>query len=292
MHREGGITRTGRCARESALDRQSDIPGKDNDGYTARRAPRSATRSCRSSSALMKGADSVELKLTVPEQAQRSAVRRWGSTRCEAQIRQVYFFDTPELALDKAGLVVRARRSQKKGDDSVVKLRPVVPAELPADSGASAELRRRGRRGARRIRLLRLAEGDAPTRRSCTRPRRADGRSASCSRRSSGRSSPQHAPDGVELDDLTRPRADLRPQAEVRPRGLRPQARRGDVALPGRDAHSRALDEVRAGEAFQVAAEARAFLARRASISSGEQQTKTRTALEFFSRQMREAGAA
>ena len=50
----------------------------------------------------------------------------------DAQIRQVYFFDTPDLALNKNGLVVRARRVQQKGDDSVVKLRPVVPSELPA----------------------------------------------------------------------------------------------------------------------------------------------------------------
>ena len=28
-----------------------------------------------------------------------------------AQIRQVYFFETPDLALDRAGVVVRARRS-------------------------------------------------------------------------------------------------------------------------------------------------------------------------------------
>ena len=40
------------------------------------------------------------------------------------------FFDTPDLSLSKAGVVVRARRVQGKGDDSVVKLRPVVPNEL------------------------------------------------------------------------------------------------------------------------------------------------------------------
>ena len=79
---------------------------------------------------LMKGADTVELKLTVPEQSQRSAVMGLGLDPLQAEIRQVYFLETPELALDKAGLVVRARRSQKKGDDSVVKLRPVVPSEL------------------------------------------------------------------------------------------------------------------------------------------------------------------
>ncbi len=80
---------------------------------------------------LLKGADSVELKLTVPESDQRSAVRGLGMDPLDAQIRQVFFFDTPDLALDKHGLVVRARRVQKKGDDSVVKLRPIVPETIP-----------------------------------------------------------------------------------------------------------------------------------------------------------------
>ena len=54
-----------------------------------------------------------------------------------AQIRQVFFFDTPDLALENAGVVVRARRVQGKGDDSVVKLRPVVPVRAAARSCAS-----------------------------------------------------------------------------------------------------------------------------------------------------------
>ena len=82
---------------------------------------------------LLKDSDSVELKLTVPEHDQRSAVVALGMDPLEAQIRQVFFFDTPDLALDKLGVVVRARRIQGKGDDSVVKLRPVVPSELPAE---------------------------------------------------------------------------------------------------------------------------------------------------------------
>src|SRR6188508_3350689 len=83
--------------------------------------------------ALARESDSVELKLTVPEEHQRSTVAALGMDPLEAQIRQVFFFDTPDLALDKAGVVARARRIQGKGDDSVVKLRPVVPAELPAE---------------------------------------------------------------------------------------------------------------------------------------------------------------
>ena len=47
-----------------------------------------------------------------------------------AQIRQVFFYDTPDLTLNAAGLVVRSRRVQGKGGDTVVKLRPVQPEEL------------------------------------------------------------------------------------------------------------------------------------------------------------------
>ena len=39
-------------------------------------------------------------------------------------------------------------------------------------------------------------------------------------------------------------------------------------------------------EAFQVAAEARAFLVKHGIDLGGEQQTKTRTALEFFSNEL------
>ena len=81
--------------------------------------------------ALAKGADSVELKLTVPVSDRSRGAAALGVDPLDAQIRQVYFFDTPELTLNKAGVVVRARRVQRKGDDTVVKLRPVVPDQLP-----------------------------------------------------------------------------------------------------------------------------------------------------------------
>ena len=47
------------------------------------------------------------------------------------------FFDTPDLVLNQEGLVVRARRVQGKGDDSVVKLRPVDPKSLSPELRAS-----------------------------------------------------------------------------------------------------------------------------------------------------------
>src|SRR3954447_14786907 len=82
--------------------------------------------------AVAKQSDSVELKLTVPDTDQRSAVGALDMDPLEAQVRQVFFFDTPDLALNRQGVVVRARRVQGREHDSVVKLRPVVPSTLPA----------------------------------------------------------------------------------------------------------------------------------------------------------------
>jgi hypothetical protein len=95
---------------------------------------------------LVRHSDSIELKVTVPEQSQRSASKVLGIDPLQAQIRQVHFFDTPDLALNEAGVVARARRIQGRDHDSVIKLRPVVPDELPADLRANPRLRRRAAR--------------------------------------------------------------------------------------------------------------------------------------------------
>src|SRR5918994_4412230 len=86
---------------------------------------------------LVRGADSVELKLTIHESARAEAGRALGVDPLDSQLRQVFFFDTPELALNAAGVVVRARRRQNEEGDTVVKLRPVVPNELAEKLRAS-----------------------------------------------------------------------------------------------------------------------------------------------------------
>jgi hypothetical protein len=62
----------------------------------------------------------------------------------EAQIRQVYFFDTPDLSLNQHGVVLRARRVQGKSGDCAVKLRPLTPRTLSKrerkSSGFTVEL--------------------------------------------------------------------------------------------------------------------------------------------------------
>ena len=99
---------------------------------------------------LVRDADSVELKLTLQESARASTGAALGVDPLEAQVRQVFFFDTPELALNAAGVVVRARRRQGEEADTVIKLRPVVPAKLkgldlgPACSQCGGMMQRTG----------------------------------------------------------------------------------------------------------------------------------------------------
>jgi hypothetical protein len=231
--------------------------------------------------ALIKDSDSVELKLTVPETDQRSAVARLGLDPLEAQIRQVFFFDTPDLALDKQGVVVRARRIQGKGDDSAVKLRPVVPADLPDDLRASASFRvevdalpggyvcSAALKGALRpTDVSRAVAGEIPLRKLFSKEQRAFYAA--------------HVQDGTTLEDLTILGPIFVLKLRLTPKELDRRLVAEVWLYPD---GSRILElSTRCGitEAFQVAAELRAFLAARGIDLSGEQETKTRKALDYF----------
>jgi hypothetical protein len=238
---------------------------------------------------LIKESDSVELKLTVPDSHQRSAVVALGMDPLEAQIRQVVFFDTPDLALDAHGVVVRARRIQGKGDDSVVKLRPVVPDQLPGKLRRSASFR---------VEVDALPGGFvcSATMKGALRPTEVKAALAGELRIRKLFSKEQrdfytaHAPEGIGLDDLTI----LGPIFVLKLR-LEPEAlgRRLVAEMWLYPDGSRVLElstRCGTGEAFEVAAEARAFLAGRGIDLSGEQQTKTRKALEYFAGELQRNG--
>jgi hypothetical protein len=218
----------------------------------------------------------------VPEFDQRSAVGALGMDPIEAQIRQVFFFDTPDLALNRAGVVVRARRVQRKGDDSVVKLRPVVPAELPAKLrrspafGVEVDAMPGGFVCSGSLKHVlgagRVKEGVAGT-----RPLR---KLFSAEQRSFYAA---HAPAGVELDDLSVLGPIFVLKLKFSPTGY---ARKLVAEMWLYPDDSRILElstKCLPPDAFLAAAETRAFLAERGIDLSGEQQTKTRRALEFFS---------
>jgi hypothetical protein len=69
----------------------------------------------------------VELKVVVPEHDGRSL----GLDKQRGQVRRVYFLDTPNLDLYRAGVIVRFRHRPHDHDDAVVKLRPVAPGRRP-----------------------------------------------------------------------------------------------------------------------------------------------------------------
>jgi hypothetical protein len=82
---------------------------------------------------LVRNAKSIEIKVSVPMAAHQRTTLSMGIDPVEAQPRHVYFFDTADQALNRAGLIVRARRLAGGIADTVVKLRPVEPAGIDAE---------------------------------------------------------------------------------------------------------------------------------------------------------------
>ncbi|MGH3063094.1 MAG: adenylate cyclase [Gaiellaceae bacterium] len=239
--------------------------------------------------ALTKGADSVELKLTVPVSDRSRGAAALGVDPLDAQIRQVYFFDTPELALNKSGVVVRARRVQGKGDDTVVKLRPVVPEQLPAELrrspnfGVEVDAMPGGfvcsgsmKRALKTPRVRDAVFGKRPLSKLYSKEQRALYMA--------------HAPAGLELDDLSilGPLSVLK--LKFAPEGLGRKLVAELWLYPDNSMILELSTKCAPSEALQVAAESKAFLTEKGINLTGEQETKTKKALQYFSKQLRAGG--
>ena len=235
---------------------------------------------------LIRGADSVELKATVPVDQHRATIQGLPIDPVEAQPRQVYFFDTPDLSLNRAGLVVRARRTQGGRGDTVIKLRPVEPADLPASLRRQADFNvevdvlpggfvcsasLKGRTTGDEVREA--AAGGSPLRRLFSKSQREFYRT--------------HAPDGIALDDLV----PLGPTFLLKSRfdaqlGAGKRSIRSLVAemwfYPDGTRILELSTKCLPQDAMQVAGETRAYLVDHGINLDGEQQTKTKTALEFY----------
>jgi hypothetical protein len=242
--------------------------------------------------AAMKDSDSVELKLTVPAEVHRATIASLPIDPVEAQPRQVFFFDTPDLALDRAGIVARARRIQGGVGDTVVKLRPVVPADLPPAlrrnplfkvevdvlpggiGVCSGSLK--GVTTGDKIRQV--VDGTRPISKVFTKEQRTF--------------FAEHAPSGLDLDSLIPLGPTFILKSVFKPPEL---GRRVVTELWLYQDGSRILEistKAAPNVAFQVAAEARVYLSEHGVTVGGPQATKTRTALEFFSKQLAAAASA
>jgi hypothetical protein len=227
---------------------------------------------------LLRNVDTVELKLSVPADSQRATIRGLPLDPVEAEPRQIYFFDTPDMTLNEAGIVVRARRIQGGRGDTVVKLRPVDPTQLPDElrrspafgvevdvlpGGFVCSGSYKGRSTAADIR--RAVSGGLPVRKLFSKEQRAFYR--------------EHAPEHT-LGPLFVLKARFPFEGSV-VRSGRPRLMVGEMWLYPDGTRILELSmKCRPDEAFQVAAEARAYLSGIGVPLGGVQQMKTRTALE------------
>jgi hypothetical protein len=236
--------------------------------------------------ALIDESDSVELKLTVPESTQRSALAALDIDPLDAQIRQVFFFDTPDLVLDRAGVVVRARRVQGDREDVTVKLRPIDPTRLSQDlrqeKGFAVEVDAMPNGFVCSAAMGAKARGDV----RAVAAGRAELSALLVPAQLNLLS--ERAPAGIDPDALSVLGPIFVLKRKVTPAGF---ARKLVVELwlyPDNTTVLELSTKCRPEEAFQIAAETRAYISGLGIPLDGEQQTKTRRALEFFSTQLAE----
>lgn len=234
----------------------------------------------------MARSDAVELKLTVPESGVRSAADSLGIDPLDAQMRQVVFFDTPELTLNQAGVVVRARRIQGGAGDTVVKLRP-LPKGVKVGKG--------NRPKGLSIEVDAMPGGfvcsgsikGTTTASEVWEVIQGEAKIGSLFNKAQKDFFNQHAPDGLRMRDLHTLGPITLLKLKFSPKDLN---RRVVAEMWFYPDGSRILElstKAAPSEAFQAAAEARAYLSDHGVDLTAEQQTKTKTALKFFASRAR-----
>jgi hypothetical protein len=232
---------------------------------------------------LVKGASSVELKLSVPLTGQRATLKSIGLDPVEAQPRQAFFFDTPDLALNRSGVVVRARRIQGGNADTVIKLRPVDPSTMDPELSRSSAFK---------IEVDSMPGGfvcSASFKGVCTGQEVLDVSSGAMPLRKLFSKEQRafydaHAPAGIKMDKLIV----LGPTFLLKAKH-QPKAKEFDrpitVEMWLYPDGSRVLEistKCIPKEAFQAAANFKAYLAGKGIALGADQSAKTKSSLEFF----------
>jgi exopolyphosphatase/guanosine-5'-triphosphate,3'-diphosphate pyrophosphatase len=234
---------------------------------------------------LLKGSSSMELKVVVPVPTHRATIESIGLDPVEAQPRQAYFFDTTKFDLNKAGVVVRARRIQGGRADTVIKLRPVEPSaidrnlrrsqdfkvELDAMPGGfvcSASLK--GRCTGQEV--LDVTAGNAPLKSLFSKEQRDF--------------YAKHAPPHITLESLVT----LGPTYLLKAKHKPANFNRGIVVemwlYPDGSRILEISTKCLPAEAFQAGVEFRAYLANCGIPLVTSDQTKTKAAMEYFKKKL------
>ena len=181
---------------------------------------------------------------------------------------------------------------QGRAGDTVVKLRPVDPDDLPEEMRRSPSVNvevdampggyvcsasLKGRADAATI--LETALGKASIRKLFSKEQRAFFEA--------------HAPEGLTMKDLSTLGPIFVLKLNFQPKELpRRMVAGSSGSTPTARGSSSCRRNARRRDAFQVAAEARLFLTEKGVSLQGKQETKTKAALTFFSKQLQAAPAA
>jgi len=231
---------------------------------------------------LSRKSTSIELKLTIPATGHRATIKALKLDPVEAQPRQAFFFDTPKLDLFKAGVVVRARRIQGGRGDTVIKLRPVEPEKVDPELLRSASFK---------VELDLMPGGfvcSASFKGVCTNKEVLDvtaGGMPLSSLFSKGQRAfyEAHAPADITLDSLVTLGPVFLLKSKHQPKDYDRSVTTEMWLYPDGSRILEVSTKCLPEEAFQAAAEFKAYLARCGIALSGAQEPKTGSALEYFS---------
>jgi len=222
----------------------------------------------------------VELKMTVPP-AQRGAMTKLHIDLLDGKLREVYFFDTPDLKLWSVGVAVRARRTQGADDDTVVKLRPIHVQDLSPEVRESPNLKvemditrgsyvvsasLKGKSAAGDVKAT--LGGDRPLEKLFSKEQRAF--------------FAEHAPEGVAWTDLVALGPSFVTVLKMTPPDFARKLTIEQWHYPGEAPLVEISAKATPEGVLILAAEARAYLNSIGLSATGPQEPKTRKALEFY----------
>jgi hypothetical protein len=223
----------------------------------------------------------IEIKITARAADEDEVRAALETADIEAERREIWFYDTPDLALFDRGLVLRARLIHGGADDSTVKLRPVDPATIEdawkATRGFEIELDAVGEDAICSAKLsIDQDRGEIAAVAAGTRPIR------SLFSKSQERLVELRWPDGVDWDSLTAFGPVAVRKWQFTPKDFDHEVTVEEWVLPD-DSDLVEISFKTAPDDAALASEAFvAGLRRRGFDTEGDQQTKTRSALRYF----------
>ena len=231
------------------------------------------------------GTEAIEVKVTVVDRHETVALRKFGLERKKGEPRRIFFYDTHTLSLYKRGVALRAREKGKECD-STVKIRPVEPKrvadkwrkkdgfKMEADAVGTKVIRSASFTiGQKPREIAQVASGDRPIVKLFSDEQEEFLR--------------EMAPVKVDFAKLVPLGPVTVVRWKVRHEGLPYELCAEEWRLPdGRDVIELSI-KARASQAAAAQAALEGFLAELGLARETRQQTKTRTALEYFAERSR-----